>query len=203
MPNDFPGNSDKQRAEEEKKLPPKPVLQGEVTVEKPSPFMVFYKAVFAGTVSDIKRNLFARLVNVTRDTIYNTFVGFLDDYIYGSGSSERKSGRLTSSSSDRDRYWKNPADDRRRDDRAYAQAFDVPAVIFDHRSDAESVLQAMLAYFSDYGNVPVSLYLDYAGKKWEYTDSDWGWRSMDGVTVKPTQRGDGYVITLPRPEGLR
>lgn len=196
LDNSFPGNSNRQR-EEGKTPPPKPQLTGQTSIKKENPFLIFYRAVFSGTIQDVKKSLFDRMVNVAKDTIYNTFVGFLDDYIYDGRSRATPSTQTRSSLTNPERYWNGqvmPA--------ARSGGYNCPTVIFSSRVDAEDVLKAMLVYFDDYGNVPVSMYLDYSGKQFEYVDNDWGWRSLEGVVVKPAT-GNGYILTLPRPESLK
>lgn len=195
----YPGNSDKER-KEEKKLPDKPVLSAAPTVRKENPFLTFYRAVFSGSIRDVKQSLWDRMVNVAKDTIYNTFVGFLDDYIYNGGG-RRSYSRPSERDTNPLRYANVSKSSltSRSEDRAYATAYSLPSFAFRTRSDAEVVLQSMIAYLDEFDFVTVKYYLELSGQENEYTDKYWGWTKemMNNVTVKPDR--DGYILTLPRP----
>lgn len=193
-PDEFQGNSNRSR-EENKKLPDKPVLSGSPEVKSENPFVTFYKAVFPGTLANVKKSLWNRAVRAVQDTLYNAIVGFLDDYIYdGRGRTQSNSSVQRSSLTNPDKYWHNG------NSPALAPGYPFKTVVYRTRADAESVLQAMIGYLTDYRKVPVAFYLDYSQQSTESTDNDWGWRSLDGVVAKP--EGNGYILTLPAPQPL-
>lgn len=194
----FPGNSNKER--ENKPTFVKPELSGKVTVKKESPFIMFYKAVFSGTMNDIKTNLWNRLVTVTKDAIYNTANSFLYDYIYDSSlPAPTQPNKLERSSlTNPDRYWNA---NQQRNGRAISSTYGLPDITFRTRQDAESVLKSLIAYRTDFPYVPISIYLQASDEPYEYTDEDWGWFSLDGVKAVPAN-GGGFKLTLPRPEPL-
>lgn len=207
----FPGNSNKEKERPRLQVPE---LSEPAVIKKESPFLTFYKAVFSGTLNDVKKNLWNRLVDVTKDTIYNTIVGFVYDYIYDpdapwtSPPNEPTKNSLTNP----ERYWNAPDSSTARK-RPSSTYFSVPEVTFSTREDAEKVLKSLIAYRSDFPDIPVSVYLaasgDQEGKtsdgenaatSAEYTDEDWGWFDLAGVRVVPV--GRRFKLTLPRPELL-
>ena len=195
-PNEFPGNSNKERAAREKKdPPPKPQLSGATEIKHESPFVSFYKAVFPGTMARVKQSLWDRAVKAVQDTLYNTIVGFLDDYIYDGRGRGGGSASGPQRSSLTNPYWQG-----NKNAPALAPGYPFKTVVFRTRADAESVLTAMIGYLTDYPSVPVAFYLDYSQQSTESTDNDWGWRSLDGVVAKP--EGNGYILTLPPPQPL-
>lgn len=201
----FPGNSNKEK--ETKPRVQVPELSRKPTIKRESPFITFYKAVFSGAMDDVKKNLWNRLVDVTKDTLYNTIVGFCYDYIYNSNSMPLppQNGPTRNSLTNPDRYWNNSGSTPAR--RSSSIYFSAPEVTFWTREDAEKVLKALIAYRTDYPNIPVSVYLEASSdergdleRQPEYTDEDWGWYDLDGVIVVPV--GRKYKLTLPRPEPL-
>ena len=190
----LPGNSNKGKAEQNK-VPPKPTLSNAPEVKNENPFITFYKAVFPGTIANVKKSLWNRAVKVVQDTLYNTIVGFLDDYIYNGQGHTSTASPQRSSLTNPDKYWGG-----NKSNVALAPGLPFKTLIFKTRADAETVLQSMIAYLTEYPSVPVAFYYDYSGQPTESTDNDWGWRNLDGVTVKP--QDNGYVITLPAPQPL-
>lgn len=201
----FPGNSNKEKEAAKPRQLQIPELSKKPTIKKESPLVTFYRAVFSGTIEDVKKNLWNRLVEVTKDTLFNAITGFCYDYIYNSNYTPLppQNGPTKSSLTNPDRYW-NTMNSPKRPSSPY---FSVPEVTFWTRADAEKVLKALIAYSMDYPNIPMSVYLATASgehgdaeRESEYTDEDWGWFSMDGVKVVPI--GRKYKLTLPRPEPL-
>jgi len=81
--------------------------------------------------------------------------------------------------------------------------FDYEDIIFDDRSDAEMVLQAMCDIVSsEYGIVSVGDLYDLANiTNDNYTLNKYGWTNLRDAKVVPTR--DGYMIKLPRALPLR
>lgn len=81
-------------------------------------------------------------------------------------------------------------------DRRYVNDFE-----FEYKEDAESVLEQLMDICDTYGWVSVAKFFEFADPdgsaagRYPYTNNDFGWRNIDGSTVKFD--GSGYVITLP------
>ena len=81
-------------------------------------------------------------------------------------------------------------------DRYYVNDFE-----FDFKEDAESVLEQMMDICDTYGWVSVAKFFEIADPEGTvagrnaYTNNDFGWRNIDGSTVKFD--GSGYIITFP------
>lgn len=194
----FPPNNGKAN----ESAPAKPVVKGETSVAKEGPGKSFFRALFNGSPSDVgKFILYEKLIPMLQDGIYGMFAGSLERFIYGNGT-----GPQSRRDRRNDPYYYNSITDgnrrRRSDDRAYGQGrYSFPEVTFHDREDAMDVLNAMINYYDDYGAVPVAYYLDISDQKSEFTDNNWGWTSMAGISVKPAH-GGGYYIDLPRPISL-
>ena len=202
LDNSFPGNSNRQR-EEGKTPPPKPQLTGQTSIKKENPFLIFYRAVFSGTIQDVKKSLFDRMVNVTKTVIYDTVLGFLDDYINGGSPFVTSNTQTRSSLTNPERYWNSP---RQPLVVEKIGGYSYRTVTYNNKDDANAVLKSMIAWIDEYPSVPVSMYLDYSGygSSVDPIDNDWGWKSLAGVDVKPAPMGRrGYILTLPRPESLK
>lgn len=73
----------------------------------------------------------------------------------------------------------------------------VDEVIFDHRDEAEDVLEAMLDAISDYGFITVGGFYDLVGVRTTPTDFKWGWETLNSAKV--VRDRDGFIIYFPRP----
>ena len=69
-------------------------------------------------------------------------------------------------------------------------------LMFSTREQAETVLFAMDEAIQLYGRVSVRDFYDFAGKTGNYTDMNYGWRSLESAKIYDVD--GGYVIRLPK-----
>lgn len=77
------------------------------------------------------------------------------------------------------------------------------SIILDDYGDAQRVLAAMEAYIAKYGSVTVAELHEFIDEPMgDYTNTQWGWRSVNTVTI--TRVSDGkYKINLPEAVSLK
>ena len=79
--------------------------------------------------------------------------------------------------------------------------FAAGVIIIESRSEAEEVLDTLMAVIQKSGRTTVSDLYDLVGTRSVYTDQKYGWISLQGSTVQPAHEG-GYLLVLPRPVPL-
>lgn len=78
--------------------------------------------------------------------------------------------------------------------------YDVEVLEFEQRIDAEMVLEALSDQMEKYQCFSIADY--YKACKWpyEYTDDNYGWYTMQGISIVHVP--GGWTIDFPRPEAL-
>lgn len=71
-------------------------------------------------------------------------------------------------------------------------------VVYDSKGDALSVLQSMEDIISQYPAVTVADYLELSNCPAAFIDNDYGWVSLNNVSVGRTRNGK-YFLDLPKP----
>lgn len=74
--------------------------------------------------------------------------------------------------------------------------FDYDIIKFQHRGEAEAVLDEMRAILGEFKSVTVADMYDLVGLDHPYTFTKYGWMTLQDVRV--VQWGDGYIIELPK-----
>ena len=95
-------------------------------------------------------------------------------------------------------------DEPRRPDRIHARPVTISdkidQMVYNPRSDAEMVLGGMQDRIREYGVVTMADMYNLAGVSSDYTDSAYGWMSVDSARIVPGQ--GGYSLELPEPVEL-
>lgn len=80
-----------------------------------------------------------------------------------------------------------------------AQAsFNFDEIEFQSRGDASIVLALMYEHLQNYGTVSVAEFYGWADVRGNFTDQNYGWRSLEGAGPTRTRMGT-YVLNLPHP----
>lgn len=77
---------------------------------------------------------------------------------------------------------------------------DFEEIEFQSRQDASIVLNLMYDRLEQYGTVSVAEFYGWADVRGNFTDQNWGWRSLEGAG--PTRSRNGFVLNLPMPVPL-
>lgn len=79
--------------------------------------------------------------------------------------------------------------------------FNTYAVRFESEKAAQNVIDAMKTMIHNYGMVSAADFYDMVGVGSDYTDSKYGWKSLDGTQIE--RHADGYSIEFPKQVELR
>jgi len=81
-----------------------------------------------------------------------------------------------------------------------AQAvFDFEEIEFESRKDASIILDLMYDRLQTYGTVSVAEFYGWADVRGNFTDQNWGWRSLEGAGPTRIPRTGKFVLNLPDP----
>lgn len=186
---DYPSNSFA-----DKKVEPIHVSEPEKKEELAPKKSNFFEIFFGHTVKDIgKYILFDVLIPAFKDTLGDIIHGSTDMVLKGrSRRASRDSSRVSYDkiiSNSRVKYNDTPV---RRRANTYEDA------TFLSRGKAEEVRDILIDIALDTGAVSVADLLSAAHLSSEYTDNNYGWLDLDGVTISRTYEGD-YILNLPKP----
>lgn len=94
-------------------------------------------------------------------------------------------------------------DESPRLDRRARALHDFSDLVFTSMAQAESVIKGLYERIDQYGEATVMDFYELAGLDMDFTDEDFGWRSIHGNRIRRRPRQDGYSIELPRPINLK
>jgi hypothetical protein len=82
-----------------------------------------------------------------------------------------------------------------------AANFDFEELEFETRQDATIILELMYDHLEQYGSVSVAEFYGWADVRGNFTDRNWGWKSLEGSGPTRTRSGR-FVLNLPAPTDL-
>ena len=209
---ELPGNQRHRKAEPPKK--PEPKIVEKVTTEevriKRKGLGSKFKEVFAG---DDAKNVVTYVIGdvilpAVRNAIVDATTKGIERMIYGDRAPKRPGFIPTTGSTSRVTYSRSLEQDPRSRSRPMGPHYQVDAppqrgrdFLFRSRAEAETVLESMFTILSQYEAVTLADLKDLMGQPQAYTDNDWGWLFLAGVTVR--QIRDGFILDLPPEEPIR
>lgn len=136
------------------------------------------------------------LVPAAKDTLSEMVSGGIEMLLFG--TSHRNSHRTNSSVSrvSYSNYYNRNDNNYVKPKRDYHYNFD--NLIFERKSEADEVLDYMIALIEEYDVVTVSDLNEIIGRMSNYTDVKWGWTALGRAEVRRVR--DGYILELPRPK---
>jgi hypothetical protein len=206
-PDEFPGNSRRQRDRPQTPEPKKVerVVQSQVGRRKRSLGKRMSEAFVGGDARGVW-NFVALdvLIPAAKDMLADAISQGFERLIFGEARSRSRSGRRPGESYvNYNRYSRDRRDDPRdrptMSHRARA-AHDFDEIIIGTRVEAEEVLDRMFDIVNRYDCATVADLYDLVGIQGAHTDEKWGWNNLAGAGV--TRVRNGYLLDLPRPEPL-
>lgn len=213
MTENYPGNSKKERAAEEKSETPRPQVQKIVKtsgiVKAPSIGSRF-RATFSGEGAQETGTyvLFDVIIPAFKAMIFDTITQGADRILFG-GRDVIRSGMANApktrtnynqiSTKAANRYPGRDFEGKGREISNSARSnhrFD--EILLDTRGEAEMVLDTMQDLISRFEWVSVPEFYSMVDVTAEFTDEKWGWTNISTAQIRPS-RGK-YVILLPSPE---
>lgn len=174
-----------------------PVVSKAAVVKKKSGVNKLASIFISEDVSNVKDYI---VQDIVVPTIKKGILGALDMILNG-GSGMYSDRKSSSSRVSYRKYYDDPRDDRRRNDRAKNNTrFDYDDIIYETRGDAVAVLNQMLDTIDRYGMVTVSDMYEFSRLDAPYTSNNYGWFSLKGSRSVRAQ--GGYVLDLPHSEPI-
>lgn len=147
-------------------------------------------------ISEDAKNIKTYVIHdVVVPTIKKMLVTSLDMFLNGGRSNY--DNRSSSSKVSYRRYYDDPRDSRPRESERPRSRFDYDDIIFDHRADAEAVLDSMTDALEEYKVVTVQDLYEFAELSAPFTSNKYGWTNLSKAYVTSLM-GGGYTIKLPK-----
>lgn len=198
----FPGNSKKAKASEEKpeKKAVEKVVTGEVVQKKPPILQRIRNVFFAGDVNTVTRYLAQEvLLPAFRNLVVDFTSKGIEKMMYGDSASPRHSA------GGRSRYSYNAP--IRRDNRPRVMLPDqpphppprsrhaTPELIVSSKSEGDLVIERLVDIIDTYEVASVADLYDLLGLPNSYIDNKWGWTQLAYADVRQVR--EGFLIELP------
>jgi len=201
---DFPPNN--QNPSDETKDIPKPevkrVTKGRVLRQKKK------SNIFTESVEDVFNYVVKDVVAPRlRDMVVDSVIGGVERAAYGDARPRRSSVRSTPTRGGHVSYnrYSSPSTPsgppKRNISRAERARHDFDNILLETRQEADDALDSMYDLVRDYGSASVSDLYTAVGIDSTPTDTEWGWTSMSGSTVRRVR--SGYLLDLPATEYLK
>jgi hypothetical protein len=163
-------------------------------------------AIFVAGPKDIKDALIDDvIIPAIKDTFANSVYRLVDVAVYGRDSrvSRRHRGhngvRTVNSRNEVIDYNKQSTSKRERT--TTGSSYDFENVIFNTTEEADEVLKDLIDTLNEYGEVTVYYFYERCGITAEFTDQNWGWKSLNSTGRRFFP--DGVSLDLPKPIWLK
>lgn len=183
----------------------KAVVKNRATIKKKSPMTKFIETFLGGRPDDVGRGIVMDvIIPAMKDMFYDTFMEGLRRVLYSDGkpspSTYARRNVIHVDHKDYGSYYGKSSVSRRATIRS--GHFDFDDILFETRTDAESVLEGLIDVLDQTGAVTVyDLYTLAGVKDRSWTAQEWGWTNLAHSSIERI-RG-GYVLNLPEPEDIR
>lgn len=206
MNSEFPSNSHRKRDPDFKI---DPVVVNEVVAGKKPLGRRLRDMFFAGDGRSAAQSVIADVViPQIKDMVAEAAREALERLIFGDrGGSHRRSNSYRSGDRGYTNYGASysrrvhpprAAEDRRPN--AALRMDDIEYIVLKSRSEAEEVLDSMLAVIERYESVSIADLKNMISWTAEATDNDWGWDNLSSAQVRRVS--GGYLLDLPKPQSL-
>lgn len=199
--NEFPPNSKKAAAAEEKKI--ERVTSAEPIRRKRPLGKRITETFFGADLKSVVNYVVAEvLVPAAKDMAVEAGSQGLERFIFGDASPRRRSTRNAPQGHiayNRMSGPPRPSDRPALGRRPGRVEFD--EIILQSRSEGQEVLSQMYDILSRYDSVTVSDLYELVGLKASHTDLKWGWTDLHGASVDRLRDGS-FLLDLPTPETL-
>lgn len=169
------------------------VVQSDVKVKKKGFLSKMREALISDDSASVKSYIFNDvLIPSFKRAVSDIITNGIDIILYGEA---RHSNKSSNSRVSYTKYYDSSRDERysspRRSDYSYND------IVVPTRAEAERVLDVLDDTIAQYGVASVADFYDTVGVTGQYTDNNFGWKSIAGAQVRGVR--DGWQIYLPRP----
>lgn len=199
---DYQGNSNKQKAKQEK-TEVKAVVTGKAEVRKKSLGKKFNETFGGGDAKSVwSYILLDVLIPAAKDMIVEATSQGVERMIFGEvRGGGRRNGRPGNGYVSYNRYSRPLGSDRQERptmSRRGRATHDFGEIVLGTRAEAETVIDRLFDLVSQYNLATVADLYDLCDLEKNYMDDKWGWTDLSGAGA--TRVRNGYLIELPRPE---
>lgn len=187
----FPSNSHKSKKKVEK------IVKTKVKVKKPSKT----KELSASIIGEDPQSVFSYVItDVVLPALKNMFADAVSNgvemLLFGESKSDRtkRGGSYVSYNS----MYGNNSQNRRN---TVARRKTCEDIVFESRSEAEEVLDALTDIVNEYESASIADLYDLVGVTTDFTDNKFGWYALGGASIRRVR--DGYILDLPKAKELR
>ena len=205
-PNSFKYKEEQKKASEETKpVEVQKVVQGPVTIKKPTGIKRIFRMLLAEDLPKVKEYVLQDvLIPSAKKAIDDIVTNTSSILLYGNSGRNKKNttpfGTRVSYYNDYTSYSK-PSNNTTVKSTTERTGFDFEQYVFDNRGDAEKVLDQLQDILGRYGLVRVSnLYESMGVKSNNYCIYNYGWTNLSAAKVSRVP--NGYILDLPRPYTL-
>ena len=211
---EFPGNSHKEKTEQQERERPKQdkIVKGVVKQRKPPWTRRVFGAFFADDANSVGRYILMDvLVPALKDTLADMVQQSIERTLYGRVSPHHRShygrSRQHPSPISYNRFSQSPAhstwsrsEDRRDISPQARRRHDFDEILLATRVEAVNVLDRLSELCDKYAQVTVSDLYDLVGIEGTFADERWGWIDLRGASTRRVN--GGYLLDLPSPRQL-
>lgn len=207
QPNSKAYHKASQKKQAPKDIPEKPekqekIVTGKAVVKKKGTAKKVEEALLADDAKTVKTYLlWDVLIPAVKDTLSDLVKKGIDALLFGeehrgNDSYVKRNGASSyvsySSYYNRDRSNRYS---RPRSQKDRVRGMDFGSIVYEHRGDAEEVLDRLVELTMMYGMASVADFYELSGMETNYMDNKFGWDELESACIRRTR--DGYVIDLP------
>lgn len=173
------------------------VVTKEVTVKKESFGKKIFDIFIAEDWTAVKDYvIYEKFLPYLKDSLRDSLISGVD-MIFGGGGQVRPRSSSTNSKTSYQSYYDKNSKTPSKKPSGFQGRHGVDELIFEDRYEAEMVLKKMIEILEQYDHVTVADYYEFADVPSDYTDYDWGWKSLETAQTVRLTSGE-YTIKLPR-----
>lgn len=187
-------------AKAEVEEPAEKIVTGTVIQRRPNVFKRAARSMVADDVSNVREFIFAEVfVPAVRNLVYDVISQGSHKVLYGTARARAASvpGAGPVSSLKRAYHQNSQPESARSISPTSAARHDFDDIILDTRSEADMVIEHLIARVERYGSARVSDMYNHLGISSDFTSQNWGWTDLSSADVRPNRRG--FMLALPRP----
>lgn len=181
----------------DKKPEVKPVITGKVTKKDKGLLNGFIEEDAKTIASSIKNDI---LVPTIKDLIANGVKMAIDMLLFGESNGGYSYHGPRKGGTSYDKMYTNRATASTGIKVTPKTRYDIDVLTFDQRIDAELVLESLSDHMETYKCFSIANYYQACGRPYVYTDDNYGWYTMQGISIVHVP--GGWAIDFPKPEPL-
>ena len=187
---------DSPEVEEPKKAKVQKVTDGKIVTKKKPGLKEITNGFIQEDVGTVRTYLWKDVLwPAARKTLYDLGTAALSMFFYGEDGAPKKSGKMDDASW-RKYYKVQSSDNSQGESLRRNPIYSVGEAVYPTKTKAEEAFATLAEAIDIYKTVSVADLYSTVGVTGAFTDHNWGWRSMQGAKIYPTD--DGWVLRMPK-----